>query len=79
MLNLLHDRIDQQEDFDERAKELVVRVIKESLGDAVELARGDMEKALRLIATLVGEELASLTTEAVHAGFDHAVKRANIG
>jgi hypothetical protein len=74
----LHDRIDSQESLRERAAEAVERV-KPRL---VEIVRGiddpgdddAMERVLEIVAAAVEQELARITTKAVHSGRDFAVR-----
>ena len=78
MINLLHDRIDEQEDFREKARSLVEETVKDKFSAALDASEGDLSKALELVAASVGDTLSGLTTEAVRAGFNHAVKRSEL-
>lgn len=69
----LHDEVDLREDLDQRAQEIVERVIRTRLADALELAEEedgeiDIEEALELLASWVEDELTDLSTEAVQKG-----------
>jgi hypothetical protein len=76
MLNLLHDRVDETEALRERARETVERIVKAKIADAYEASGRDFEKTLLILAGLVGDELASLTTDSVQRGIEYAKKRA---
>lgn len=76
MRDLLHDRIDEEEELADKARELAIDIVRNKLGDAIEASNGDVEKALLVVAALVGDRLANLTTESVQKGYDYAKRRA---
>ena len=75
MRTLLHDRVDEVEELREQTRELVQRVFRSNIGKALRIANNDMGRMLELLAEIVGNELAGLTTEAASAGYDHAIRR----
>lgn len=83
LLNTLHDEIDQLEDFRNRARAIVVDVIKNELAGALDAVAAagapDIPAAMMLLAARVEEELAPLTTEAFKAGVGFARKRRGAG
>lgn len=76
MLNLLHDRIDRNEELLERASNIVRETMEKEFFRAMDAAGGDTTVALEAIAALVGNKLSELTSEAVMAGYEHAIARA---
>lgn len=76
MRDLLHDRIDEEEELADKARELAADTVRGKLGDAIEASGGDVEAALLVVAALVGNGLADITTESVRRGYDYAKRRA---
>lgn len=72
MIDALHEETDLRESLTERSQEVVDRVMRERMADAVEASMLDgsldMAEVFTLLAEWVEEELADLTTEAVHGG-----------
>lgn len=77
MRDALHDEIDYTEDLRERARGIALMVWGDKLGQVMELARGSTEEGhpgsdimagLEALAVELAEELADITTEAVHQG-----------
>lgn len=73
--DVLHDRVDAQEDLRIRARTVAERVVRERLQEAIGIAGSDMSSVLEVISAWVGEELADLTTEAVRSGAEFAARR----
>ena len=72
--DLLHDAIDAREEFSERARAIVSKVMRERLAEALEITDG-FEDALMLIVKWASEELDGLTTEAVREGARQGMRR----
>ena len=73
LLNVLHDEVDDREEIDAMARDIVARA-KASMGEAADLAR-DPEGMLRLVVALVEDDLAGLTTRAFQTGVKFVRKR----
>ena len=73
--NLLHDRVDAQEELRLRSRAIVDEVVRGRLGEALDLAGGNASLALNLLAVWVSEAMADVTTDAVKAGASFAEKR----
>lgn len=71
--DLLHDQIDSQEEFRIKARLIIESLRGELAGIVAET--GDTEHALEIIAAMAEDELADLTTDAVHASAEFAMKR----
>lgn len=67
----LHDRIDSREELLDRTKAAVENTIKNKIDDALAQAGHDIEGALEILAMLVGNEIADITTDAAKVGFEH--------
>lgn len=68
--DLLHDRIDAVEDLLDRARDIVERVMRQELDNALASSGQGIEGGLGAIAALVAQELDGVTTEAVRVGFE---------
>ncbi len=73
MLDELHEETDLREELTEKAEAIVERVMQDKLAEVVEESvdeegQVDMEEVFSRLAELVEEELADLTTDAVHLG-----------
>lgn len=73
-LNALHDEVDYREDLRDRAREIVARVIKDKFDQVFDSAK-EFGPALTILAALIENELADITTEAVKMGAKLAIMR----
>jgi hypothetical protein len=73
MLDRIHDEIDAREELREKAKALAESVVRKNLDAAIndeELNPDhDIPRALEILAAMLANELADLTSEAVRSGF----------
>lgn len=75
LVEQLHDEIDEEENLQARAREVVTAKAADLADLLNEL--GDVEEALTAFATLVEDELTDVTTDAVKLGKDSYLARAD--
>ena len=75
LADLLHDRVDAQEELRERARAAIDQVVRQRLSEALEVSDGNAALSFTMLALWGADALAGITTDAVHTGADHAKKR----